>query len=209
MATVAGGGAPSRRAVIAFSPPRAGSRTRERSRGARPLPGLRNFCARVDALVCPRNRAPRGHFAPRDAARRPHADAACHMPPCGSMGLKEGLWWRGGAGLHVPASRPCCPYPDSDAMRRCGDIISGGRHRDAVRNDPGTYVSPRVGDLRMVMARVDFLRHTIILFSYSAGGGFPVRCTTVGQGSEGTRHRAGATAYSAFLCSPSGSLAQD
>ena len=25
---------------------------------------------------------------------------------------------------------------------------------------------------------------------YSAGGGFPVRCTTVGQGSEGTRHRA-------------------
>ena len=37
---------------------------------------------------------------------------------------------------------------------------------------------------------------------YSAGGGFPVRCTTVGQGSEGTRHRAGATAYSTFVCSP-------
>ena len=35
-----------------------------------------------------------------------------------------------------------------------------------MRNDLGTYVSPRAGDLRMVMARVDFLRQTIILFSY-------------------------------------------
>ena len=35
-----------------------------------------------------------------------------------------------------------------------------------MRNDLGTYVSPRAGDLRMVVARVDFLRQTIILFSY-------------------------------------------
>ena len=134
MATVAGGGAPSRRAVIAFSPPRAGSRTRERSRGARPLPGLRNFCARVDALVGPRGQAPRGRFAPRDAARRPHADAACHMPPCGSMGFKEGLWWRGGAGLHVPAGGES---PRASGYGRVKFHSTGrGRTRGDVRRPP-------------------------------------------------------------------------